>query len=219
MEKETILSELKKRLGTTSLSERTVSEYVGNIFPSITDDAQVNDTFYQLHIGILKSVEGQLNKDVADRVKVAQAEWEKQHGKPVDKPVDKPADKPVEPQPNEDMAKMMAMIEAMQKKLDDQDKEKQLQSKIDAVKSAMKMKGATDEAVLMFTFKGESVDAEKSVDELTEGYLKAYDANYKTLRGDGAVPRNGGGSGSSDDKFLDDYFAQKAREGKFPEQK
>ena len=70
------------------------------------------------------------------------------------------------------------------------------------------------------SLKGESIDATKSVEELTESYLKTYDANYKTLRGDGASPRSGDGTPNpKEDKFLDDYFAKKAVEGRFPENK
>lgn len=209
MEKEQLLSELKSKLGTTNLSERTLSEYVANILPTITSDEQVNDTFYAAHVGILKSMSGQLNKDVADRVKAAQGEWEKNRSNP------DPKD-----EPNKELAEMRAMIAAMQQKLDDADKAKLQANVLESVKSAMKAKGATDEAVMLYTFKGESIDATKSVEELTESYLKTYDANYKTLRGDGASPRSGDGtSNHKEDKFLDDYFAKKAVEGRFPENK
>lgn len=216
MEKEQLLSELKTKLGTTSLSERTLSEYVGNILPSITSDEQVNDTFYTAHVGILKSIEGQLNKDVADRVKIARAEWEKHPTPPTPNP------NPTDPknEPNKELEDMKAMLVAMQQKLEAQDKAKLSSDLLASVKSAMKAKGAVDEAVMLYTFKGESIDTTKSVDELTESYLKTYDANYRTLRGDGASPRNGGGSPTpQEDKFLDEYFAKKANEGKFPEQK
>lgn len=220
MEKEKLISELKTKLGKTSLSERTLSEYVGNILPTITGDEQVNDTFYAAHVGILKTLEGQLNKDVADRVKIAQSEWEKNHPKPQDP---NPNPTPTEPkgEPNKDLEEMKAMIAAMQQKLDAADKAKLANELLDSVKTAMKAKGATDEAVMLYTFKGESIDTSKSADELTESYLKLYDANYLTLRGSGASPRNGEGTpgGGNEDKFLDDYFAKKALEGKFPEQK
>ena len=218
MMKERLLSELKTKLGTTSLSERTLSEYVGNVLPTITSDEQVNDTFYAAHIAILKSLEGQLNKDVADRVKMAQSEWEKNRQTPNPNPNPNPTDPKNEP--NKELEDMKAMIVAMQQKLEAADKAKLSSDLLASVQSAMKVKGATDEAVLMFTFKGENIDTTKSVDELTESYLKTYDANYKTLRGDGASPRNGDGNPNpKEDKFLDDYFARKANEGKFPEMK
>ena len=218
MEKEQLLSGIKSKLGTTGLSERTLSEYVANILPTITSDEQVNDTFYATHIAILKSLEGQLNKDVADRVKMAQSEWEKNRQTPNPNPNPNPTDPKNEP--NKELEDMKAMIVAMQQKLEAADKAKLSSDLLASVQSAMKVKGATDEAVLMFTFKGENIDTTKSVDELTESYLKTYDANYKTLRGDGASPRNGDGNPNpKEDKFLDDYFARKANEGKFPEMK
>lgn len=218
MEKEQLLSGIKSKLGTTGLSERTLSEYVANILPTITSDEQVNDTFYAAHIAILKSLEGQLNKDVADRVKMAQSEWEKNRQTPNPNPNPNPTYPKNEP--NKELEDMKAMIVAMQQKLEAADKAKLSSDLLASVQSAMKVKGATDEAVLMFTFKGENIDTTKSVDELTESYLKTYDANYKTLRGDGASPRNGDGNPNpKEDKFLDDYFARKANEGKFPEMK
>ena len=218
MEKEQLLSGIKSKLGTTGLSERTLSEYVANILPTITSDEQVNDTFYAAHIAILKSLEGQLNKDVADRVKMAQSEWEKNRQTPNPNPNPNPTDPKNEP--NKELEDMKAMIVAMQQKLEAADKAKLSSDLLASVQSAMKVKGATDEAVMMFTFKGENIDTTKSVDELTDSYLKTYDANYKTLRGDGASPRNGDGNHNpKEDKFLDDYFARKANEGKFPEMK
>lgn len=217
MEKEQLLSALKAKLGTTCLSERTLSEYVVNILPTITSEEQVNDTFYASHVGILKSMDGQLNKDVADRVKAARGEWEKQHPTPQN-----PNPSPIEPknESNKEFEEMKAMLVAMQQKLDAQDKANLENSLRDSVKSAMKAKGATDEAVMMYTFKGESIDTSKSVEELTESYLKNYDANYRILRGDGALPRNGEGERkAAEDKFMDEYFAKKVVEGRFPDSK
>ena len=218
MEKEQLLSELKTKLGTTSLSERTLSEYVGNVLPTITSDEQVNETFYAAHVGILKSIEGQLNKDVADRVKTAKSEWEKNHPNPNPNPNPNPTDPKNEP--NKELEEMKSMIAAMQQKLEAADKAKLSSDMMASVKSAMKAKGATDEAVMLYTFKGENIDTTKSVEELTESYLKTYDANYRTLRGDGASPRNGDGNlKPQDDSFMKNFFAQKAAEGKFPEMK
>ena len=218
MEKVQLLSELKTKLGTTSLSERTLSEYVANILPTITSDEQVNDAFYAAHTAILKSLEGQLNKDVADRVKTAKSEWEKNHPTPTPNPNPNPTDPKNEP--NKELEEMKSMIAAMQQKLEAADKAKLSSDMMASVKSAMKAKGATDEAVMLYTFKGENIDTTKSVEELTESYLKTYDANYRTLRGDGASPRNGDGNlKPQDDSFMKNFFAQKAAEGKFPEMK
>jgi hypothetical protein len=166
----------------------------------------------------LKSIEGQLNKDVADRVKTAKSEWEKNHPSPNQNPNPNPTDPKNEP--NKELEEMKSMIAAMQQKLEAADKAKLSSDMMASVKSAMKAKGATDEAVMLYTFKGENIDTTKSVEELTESYLKTYDANYRTLRGDGASPRNGDGNlKPQDDSFMKNFFAQKAAEGKFPEMK
>ena len=68
---------MTERLGTTGLSERTISEYVDNILPTITSDEQVNDGFYGMHTKILKSLEGNLNHDVASKVNAFKSEWER----------------------------------------------------------------------------------------------------------------------------------------------
>lgn len=217
MEKEQLLSELKNRLGTTGLSERTLSEYVGSIMQTITSDEQVNDTFYAAHVGILKSLAGQFNKDVADRVNAAKSEWEKSRQTPPE-PTPNPNPEPKN-EPSKESEELKAMIAKLTERLDAQDKRKAESDLLNSVKEAMKAKGATDEATLLFTFKGESIDTTKSVDELTESYLGKYDANYKTLKGDGASPRNANGSHGKEDSYIDDYFAKKALEGKFPESK
>ena len=82
----------------------------------------------------------------------------------------------------------------------------------------MKKNGATDESVLKYTFKGEEIDASKTAEELSEAYLKTYDLNYKELRGDGGAPRGGQeqGAGGKSTGLLDNYFSEKAAEGKFP---
>lgn len=74
MDKEKLLSELKKQVGTTSLSERTISEYADNILPTVTDETPLD-----AHARILKALEGQLNHDVATKVNGFKADWEKEH--------------------------------------------------------------------------------------------------------------------------------------------
>ena len=86
---------MTERLGTTGLSERTISEYVDNILPTITSDEMVNDGFWNIHTKILKSLEGNLNHDVANRVNAFKSEWEKNNPKPQDpKPTEQPKEDP-----------------------------------------------------------------------------------------------------------------------------
>ena len=55
--------------------------------------------------------------------------------------------------------------------------------------------------------------------KLEEETKRLYESKLKAYSGDGATPyRGAGGSGSSENtsKALDDFFAKKAQEGKFP---
>ena len=69
MEKETLLSGFKERIGNpdekgfygyTGISHRTLEVYVENILPDITSDDMVNDSFYERNVNVLKSLGGQL---------------------------------------------------------------------------------------------------------------------------------------------------------------
>jgi len=78
MEKEKLLTGLREQVGQTGLSERTISEYVDAILPTVTDEA-ATEAFFQLHGKILKTMEGQLNNEVATKVNGFKADWEKSH--------------------------------------------------------------------------------------------------------------------------------------------
>ncbi|MEF9922964.1 MAG: hypothetical protein RR854_00120 [Muribaculaceae bacterium] len=66
--KEKILSELKLRVGKTSLSEKTISDYIAGILPFITDEAQLTDQFYTTQVAAIKSMDGNFSHDVAAQV-------------------------------------------------------------------------------------------------------------------------------------------------------
>lgn len=63
MEKEQILSTLNEQLGQTSLSQRTISDYVDNNLP-----AEGAEFDFERHAKILKSLNGNFSADVAKQV-------------------------------------------------------------------------------------------------------------------------------------------------------
>ena len=67
MEKERILSDLKTKIGDpnvapkfSNITERTLNEYVDQIFPTIKEGDVIDDSFYNTHIGILETLAGNI---------------------------------------------------------------------------------------------------------------------------------------------------------------
>lgn len=66
METEKIISTLKEKIGTTSLSDRTISDYVRNNL--LAEGLEPDASYFEKHTNILKSLNGNFNADVAARV-------------------------------------------------------------------------------------------------------------------------------------------------------
>lgn len=216
MTKEELLASLSAKLGKTSLSERTLSSYAENVLKLVDQDKQLDDAFVDAHVAILQSMGGQLSHDVSAIVN-------KNNIPPTPQPT---------PQPqggNSDLDEIRKLLSGMKEeysslkqRMDDDAKNRSQAELRNKVSEAMKSKGAKNEYIIKQTLGQANFDEKKSVDELTEEYLKTYDANYKDCFGDSATPRNNSSSASQGGnnngaKFLDDFFARKVSEGKFPE--
>lgn len=207
MEKEQLLSEMTGRLGTTGLSERTVSEYVDNILPTITSDEQVNDAFWDMHTRILKSVEGNLNHDVANRVNTFKAEWEKANPKKQEPPKQEPTKEP-----------QMELYEALVKKiesLEKQNAESNLKATVSEIKGKVLSK-ADELKVSNRNLWNDAVSAVVYSEGMTESDMlvkakEIYESKQKAYFGDGAVPYSTGSSSNQKkaEEDLDAYFAKK----------
>ena len=66
MEQEQILSKLNEGLGQTSLSERTIADFVGVL--EVPEDESQHADFFSKQVKILKTLEGQLSHEVASKV-------------------------------------------------------------------------------------------------------------------------------------------------------
>lgn len=93
--KEKILQVLKEKVGKTSLSEKTISDYATSIAALVTDESQLTDQFYDAHVGIIRSMDGNFNHDVAAQVE----EVKKNLPNPQTPPVTPPAIPPAEEKP------------------------------------------------------------------------------------------------------------------------
>lgn len=182
MEKEQILSTLNEKLGTTGLSERTINDYIDAMIPVNEENVD-----FDKHVNFLKSLNGNFSADVAKQVN----EFKKNY-KPVSEPVKK------EPEKEEIPSWAKSLIDSnkeLKERLDKKESEIKQSELMSMVKSEMKKQGATDDYVLKQTLKGVTLDTEKSVAEHVKALMADYDSEYKACRGNGAAPRNGGGSG------------------------
>lgn len=219
MTKEELLSKISEKLGKTSLSERTLNSYVENIVKLVSDDSQVNDDFLTSHVGILKSIEGQLSHEIAEGLKG------KGGGKPNNEPTPN-QNQTQGGQGDESMKKILDMISEIKKenselraRLDEEKTTRTESSYKRAISDAMKQKGAKNDYILKQVIAKKKFDVNKSVEDSVKEALEDYDTEYKSCFGDGAAPRGSGiqGQGGEDiKKSLDAFFEKKANEGKFP---
>lgn len=195
---------MTERLGTTGLSGRTISEYVDNILPTITSDEQVNDAFFGVHTKILKSLEGNLNHDVANRVNAFKSEWEKNNPK-----------KDVPEPPKDDNKEL---YEALVKKIENLEKQR-AEDSLKTTVSDLKGKVLNKADELRVSNRNLWNDAVESVvyrDGMTESDLLAvaknvYESKQKAYFGDGAIPYSAGSTSNQKaaEADLDAYFAKK----------
>ncbi|WP_303207352.1 hypothetical protein [Bacteroides oleiciplenus] len=185
MEKEQILSEITTRVGKTSLSQRTLTDYVNRNLP--TEGTEPDDAFWEKHVGFLKSLDGNYSHDVSTQVE----EFKKNY-----KPNQQQAnDTPQEGKDNEVLELLKGIKDEnkeLRERLDRQDQVKSQSELREKVIAGMKAKGVNDEYVLTTTLtKHGEFDSKKSVDELVDSLLPIYDKEFSACRGNGAVPRTG----------------------------
>lgn len=197
MTQETIVSELTAKLGETPLSERSISEYVGANMPTEGEEFD-----YSRHVTILQSFSGNYRSDLKKSIE----DFKKNYKPEIETPNPKKEQKeePVESNSElETLKKEFSELKKMLSEKESRETQKTLKAK---VIEAMKKQKATDEYVLNATFKGITLDAEKSVSELTTEMLKAYDEEFALCRGKGTSPRNGENGGGGRGKTLADAF-------------
>lgn len=207
MTQEEIVSKLTQELGETPLSQRSISEYVGVNMPK--EDEEFD---YAHHITILNSFAGNYRADIKKEIE----EFKKNYKPTIDLPKPKEEKKEEPFNPNSELESLKKEFSELKQLLKDKESKEEQKSLKSKVIEAMKRQKATDEYVLKATFKGITLDTEKSVDELTKEMLKSYDEEFAACRGKGAAPRNGeNGGGNKGKTAADAFFANKRKlEGK-----
>lgn len=200
---EQIVTNVKEKLGQTSLSDRSLTEY----FTAINPQGEPDDAFYATHVAILKSFGGQFSHDVA--------EWKKEYEK--NNPVTPPSTPPATPPTGGMSDDVKALFDKQQQTIDRLSALIAAQQKKEsegAIKAAAEEYGKTLNADKPALWKS-AVQLTPIAENMTsEQYNAAVKTNYESLvaaSGNGGQPYvSGGGAGSGDtNKDIDDFFAAK----------
>lgn len=134
MEQETLVSELKNRIGDPDVSERTIQEVAKNALPMFADDSKITDGLWNFTIGTVKTALGQERAERKDWItkqqetlaandKTAREQWQrefeekwtKEHPTQTPPPAQTPPATP--PAKDDDDDKVSKALEAYNEKL------------------------------------------------------------------------------------------------------
>lgn len=178
---EKIYQKLKAGLTNSSLSERTIRAAAKRMALKVNEETQITEDFITDGVELLKELNGQLTKDVAEIVK-------KQTDKPIEKKVE-------EPQPK-DADDAQSKINEMLQKLSDMEKrfqESQRQAVHQSIKAKaaelLRSKKADREYILQNALAKVEIADTDTPDTFAEKVIPIYDREFKLAYGDSAAPR------------------------------
>lgn len=210
MEQEKILSTLTEKLGTTSFSQKTLETYVGKHLPP--EGTEPDDAYWTLHTDVLKTLEGQYNHDVAERVEEAKKNFAN------------PQKTDSKPNPDANAGDALTKrIEALEAMLADEKKKSSVSALRETVCGKADELKVSNKPLWNDVVKMVEVKDGMDVTAFTDIAKKEYETRLKAYLGDGATPYGGGAGVPPDskeyEKVLDDFFSRKVKEGKFPDKK
>ena len=185
--KEKIFSKLKETIGKTSLSERTLQKKAEILAKSITSEDLLTEELMADVIDELKTLEGQLNHDVAEALK-------KQKTSKDDSKKESPDEPNLKTDDDDFKAKILAEIQELKA---ERQKEQEAAKKDELRKNiieTLKKNGATNELILKAALYESGVDFTKSVEDNVKLVREAYDKEASAMP-DEPMPFFGGGGG------------------------
>ena len=211
MEKEQILSKLNEQLGKTSLSPRTINDYVGNNMP-----AEGSEFDFERHVKILKSLNGNFSADVAAQVTAQVEDFKKNY---------KPATSTTETHPKGEESDLLKRIEQLENRLAESAKNASastLRSEATAKGKSLKV---VNEAIWEDAVKAVQIGDNDSADDVTAKAKKEYERLLHRYYGEGIAPYGSSGrqgaSKEAEKEMADRREAFKAkmrRSGKLPKE-
>lgn len=201
MEQAQILSTLKEKLGQTSLSDRTLTEYVSKVLPA--EGVEPDDAYFETHVGILKALGGQYSHDIA--------EYQRNN--------------PYQHQQQQNANPELEALKQQMKEMQEQLKQERSGNAIAAVRASLSGKGdelkVRNKAIWEDAVKSLEIKEGDTVDSILEKAKSSYEAMQKRYLGEGAQPYGGASTDHSTDveaqKKLREAYRQKLiDDGKIP---
>lgn len=185
---EKIYQKLLEKLGKTSLSERTVKTYAGQLAKTVTKDEELTDEIIANAVEMLKALGGQYDHDLAEAIK-------KNPPKPEPSKPEPPKPEPPKPdEPFKDYEKRIAELEEKSRKQEEryerEIKAVKLKELSDSVKKQLQSSGCTNSLVLELAFAKSTIDVEKSLDDNVKSVRDLYDSLFKENLESGMIPRS-----------------------------
>lgn len=185
---EKIYQKLLEKLGKTSLSERTVKTYAGQLAKTVTKDEELTDEIIANAVEMLKALGGQYDHDLAEAIK---------KNPPKPEPPKPEPPKPEPPKPDEPFKAYEKRIADLEKKSREQEeryereiKAVKLKELSDSVKKQLQSSGCTNSLVLELAFAKSTIDVEKSLDDNVKSVRDLYDSLFKENLESGMIPRS-----------------------------
>lgn len=184
---EKIYQKLLEKLGKTSLSERTVKTYAGQLAKTVTKDEELTDEVITSAVEMLKALGGQYDHDLAEAIKNNHPKTEPPKQEP-------PKTEPHKDESLKEYEKRIAELERKSKEQEEryerEIKAVKLKNISDAVKKQLQSSGCTNSLVLELAFAKSSIDTEKSVDDNVKTVRDLYDSLFKENLDSGMIPRS-----------------------------
>ncbi len=211
MEKEQILSTITERLkaeGQTSLSQRTLGDYINDNLPS--EGTEPDEAYWERHTKFLKSLSVNFSNDMAAAVNDFKTNY-------------KPSAATTETQPKGGDPDLLKRIEQLEGKLAESAKNataNNLRSEVTAKGKSLKV---ANEAIWEDAVKAVQIGDNDTAEDVTANAKKEYERLLKRYHGDGAAPYgNSGRQGASKEaeKEMADrreaFKEQQRRAGRLP---
>lgn len=175
MEQEQILSEIKAKVGQTSLSDKTLTDYVSANIP----EGEPDEAYFTKHVNILKSLNGNYSHDVANQVN----EFKKNY-----KPQQEPPKVETPPKGDDELRKR---LEALEKAYQEEKKANALNSIRAEVKSKAAELKVANKAIWNDVVESIQVEDDSTSENLLAEVKKTYERKLKEYTGEGASPYGG----------------------------